>query len=323
MRQEPLLQVADLRLEFNTRDGIVRPLDGVGFSAYPGETLGIVGESGSGKSVSAYSVMGILPAAARITGGRALFGGSDLLLMAEREHRAVAGRDISIIFQDARAALNPIRPVGRQIEDVLAAHARFPAAAARAKAIEAMALVRIADPERRAGSYPFELSGGMCQRVMIAMALACRPRLLFADEPTTGLDATTQVVIMDQLKELVTQRGMAVVFITHDLALAAEYCDRIAVMHAGHVVESALTPELFQRPMHPYTQKLIAATPRLSSTLAELDAIPGNLPDLRREDLPPCRYSKRCERYQPTCDSGPLPRVAVRPNHEVACWRVS
>ena len=298
-------------------------LDGIWFDVRAGETLGIVGESGSGKSVTAYAVMGILDAAGRITDGRAVFGGRDLLSMAAAERRAIVGRDLSMIFQDPRAALNSIRAVGRQIEDVLAAHAGLSPGAAREKAIELMALVRIADPERRARSYPFELSGGMCQRVMIAMALACAPKLLFADEPTTGLDVTTQVVIMDLLKELAERRGLATVFITHDLALAAEYCDRIVVMHAGHVVEMAPTAELFLRPMHPYTRKLIAATPRPGSTLAGLEAIPGGVPDLRRDDLPPCRYSKRCERYAAVCDSGPLPRVAIDRGHDVACWRVA
>ena len=319
----PLLEVDDLRVEFRTRAGTVHALDGVGFEVRAGETLGIVGESGSGKSVTAYSVVGILDAAGRIIDGRAVFDGRDILSMPVAERRSVVGRDLSMIFQDARAALNPIRPVGRQIEDVLVAHAGLAPATARAKAVESMALVRIGDPERRARSYPFELSGGMCQRVMIAMALACAPKLLFADEPTTGLDVTTQLVIMDLIKELAERRGLATVFITHDLALAAEYCHRIVVMHAGHVVETAPTAELFLRPMHPYTRKLIATTPRLESTLAGLEAIPGGLPDLRRADLPYCRYSGRCERYEPVCDTGPLPRVAAGKNHTVACWRAS
>jgi len=231
----------------------------------------------------------------------------------------VRGREIAIIFQNPRSALNPIRPVGRQIADVLLRHGNVTAAQAPDRAIEMLARVRIPDPKRRALSYPFELSGGMCQRVMIALALACEPALLIADEPTTGLDITTQSVIMDLIAELASAHNMATLLITHDLALAAEYCDRIAVMHAGQIVETAPASQLFARPRHPYTAKLIAATPGDATRLDDLAAIVGGLPDLRRTDLPACRYSARCERSGQECLSPPLPRHASGGGGLVAC----
>jgi len=315
----PLLSVEDLSVEFRTRDGVVRALNRVGFAIRRGETVGVVGESGSGKSVTAFSLMRILDPAARITQGRATFGGLDLIAASERELGLRRGRDLAMIFQNPRTALNPIRQVGRQIGDVLRRHAGVPRAQARARAVELLAQVQIPDPERRYWAYPFELSGGMCQRVMIALALACSPSLLLADEPTTGLDVTTQAAIMDLIDELARQSDMATMLITHDLGLAAEHCERIVVMHAGHVVECAPTADLFKSPRHPYTAKLIAATPRPGASLDDLAAIPGGLPDLRG-DLPPCRYRARCERYAPLCD-GPLPRREPVPGHLVACWK--
>jgi peptide/nickel transport system ATP-binding protein len=311
--------VEDLSVEFRTRDGVVRALDRVGFEIHRGETVGVVGESGWGKSVMAFSLMRILDRAARITQGRATFGGLDLIAASERELGLRRGRDLAMIFQNPRTALNPIRQVGRQIGDVLLRHAGVPRAQARARAVQLLAQVQIPDPERRYWAYPFELSGGMCQRVMIALALACGPSLLIADEPTTGLDVTTQAAIMDLIDELARQSDMATMLITHDLGLAAEHCERIVVMHAGHVVECAPTAELFRSPRHPYTAKLIAATPRPGASLDDLAAIPGGLPDLRG-DLPPCRYRARCERYAPLCD-GPLPRSEPVPGHLVACWK--
>jgi peptide/nickel transport system ATP-binding protein len=317
----PLLSVEDLSVEFRTRDGVVKALDRVGFEIRRGETVGVVGESGSGKSVTAFSLMRILDPAARITQGRATFGGLDLIAASERELGLRRGRDLAMIFQNPRTALNPIRQVGRQIGDVLLRHAGVPRARVRARAVQLLAQVQIPDPERRYWAYPFELSGGMCQRVMIALALACRPALLIADEPTTGLDVTAQAAIMDLIDELARESDMATMLITHDLGLAAEHCERIVVMHAGHVVECAPTAELFENPRHPYTAKLIAATPRPGASLDELAAIPGGLPDLRG-DLPSCRYRTRCERYAPLCD-GPLPRSEPVPGHLVACWKPS
>ncbi len=314
----PALSVEGLSVEFRTRSGIVRALDNVCFAIAKGETMALVGESGSGKSVTAYAVLGILDPAARVTGGKAVFGGLDLLSAKPDQLADVRGREIAMIFQNPRTALNPIRPVGRQIADVLIRHGNVPGREAPAQAIEMLRAVGITDPARRAKAYPFEMSGGMCQRVMIAIALAAKPSLLIADEPTTGLDVTTQAVIMDLISDLASELGMATIFITHDLALAGQRAARIVVMHAGHVVESAPTRELFARPRHPYTAELIAATPDSAASLDDLASIPGSLPDLRRTDLPPCRYSERCPRKLDAC-SRPLPQSDTS-THHVACW---
>jgi peptide/nickel transport system ATP-binding protein len=315
-----LLTVTDLSVEFRTRSGAVHALEKVGFTVGRGETVALVGESGSGKSVTAYALLGLLDPAARVTSGRIVFGGLDMLTAGEKTLAEVRGREVSLISQNPRGALNPIRPVGKQLADVLLRHANIPRVQAPQRAIEMLAKVGIPDPARRATAYPFELSGGMCQRVTIALALACSPSLLIADEPTTGLDVTTQAVVMDLLAELASAARMATILITHDLALAGEYADRIVVMHAGHVVESAPADELFAHPRHPYAAKLLAATPAPDTRLADLAAIPGNLPDLRRGDLPACRYSARCERYAEECD-GPLPLRRIGAAHDVACWR--
>ena len=319
MTTAPALRVEDLSVEFRTRSGIVRALENVSFSVGKGETIALVGESGSGKSVSAYAVMGILDPAGRVTNGRALMGDVDLLTASPRQLAEIRGRQIAMIFQNPRTALNPIRPVGRQIADVLIRHGKLPAREAALRAVDMLRAVGITDPGRRALAYPFEMSGGMCQRVMIAIALAARPSLLIADEPTTGLDVTTQAVIMDLIADLASELGMATIFITHDLALASQRATRIVVMHAGHVVENTPTQDLFAQPRHPYTAQLIAATPDSATSLDELAAIPGSLPDLRRSDLPPCRYSERCPRKIGTC-AQPLPQVAFGTEHVVACW---
>lgn len=314
-----LLSIRDLSVEFRTRAGVVRALDRVCFDVAPGEIAGVVGESGSGKSVTAFAVMGILDAAARITGGSIAFEGRDVLAMSERERNEWRGAEASIIFQNPRTALNPIRAVGRQVADVFARHAPDTSAGIRARVLEMLRQVRIPDPEKRASAYPFELSGGLCQRVGIAMALACEPRLLIADEPTTGLDVTTQAVIMDLIRDLARKRNLGTVLITHDLALAAQYCDRIVVMHAGHVVETAGVTELFAHPRHPYTGRLLRSVPSLADDLSDLQAIDGSLPDLRRDDLPACRFAERCERRMPACDGGRIALANVGPDHAVAC----
>ena len=315
----PLLAIENLTLEFKTRLGVVRALEDVTLSVKRGETIGIVGESGSGKSVLAMAVMGISDSAARIRSGAIHFDRQNLLLLKERELRKLRGKELSMIFQSPRSALNPIRQVGKQIEDVLKAHAGIPRSQLRQRAIELLTQVRIPDPQRRYFAYPNELSGGQCQRIGIALALACSPKLLIADEPTTGLDVTTQAAILQLIRDLARNTQMATAIITHDLGLAADYCDRIAVMHAGHLVEVAPTRELFDRPSHPYTAKLIAATPDLVADMRHLVPIAGNLPDLRGA-LPACRFSKRCDRYHQDCDR-PLSLKAVAPNREVACWR--
>ena len=286
--EHPLLSVDELSVEFRTRNGVVTALHDVSLQVAKGEVLGVVGESGSGKSVTAYTVLGLLDAAGRAAAGSASFDGMTLLGAPESDLRELRGREISMIFQNPRAALNPIRCVGHQIEDVLRRHAQATRQTAKAKAIEMLAKVRILDPESRYHAYPFELSGGMCQRVMIAMALACNPRLLIADEPTTGLDVTTQKATMDLIAELTRERHMAVILITHDLGLAAAYCDRITVMQKGRVVESAPVGELFSRPSHPYTRKLVLASPGPDTELADLTAVPDEMADCDELASPTC-----------------------------------
>ena len=266
----PLLDVADLTVEFSTRRGIVRAVEHVDVRIAKGETVGIVGESGSGKSVTSYAVMRILDRAGRIAAGAVHFTGLDVRAASEDQMRNLRGREMSMIFQNPRAALNPIRKVGRQIEDVLEQHSQVDSSALTDKAIEMLDQVRIARPRERYHAYPFELSGGMCQRVVIALALACRPQLLIADEPTTGLDVTTQKTVMDLIVELTKQRGMSTILITHDLGLAATYCDRVVVMEKGRVVEIAPSREIFTAPSHPYTRKLMRATPRPGTSLRDL-----------------------------------------------------
>jgi peptide/nickel transport system ATP-binding protein len=315
----PALAVEGLSVEFRTRTGIVRALDNVSFRVTEGETIALVGESGSGKSVTAYAVMGILDQAGRVTAGRAMLGEFDLLSAKAKELAEIRGRKIAMIFQNPRTALNPIRPVGRQIADVLIRHGNVSRRAAPAHAVEMLRAVGITDPGRRAKAYPFEMSGGMCQRIMIAIAIAAKPLLLIADEPTTGLDVTTQAVIMDLISDLAKELGMATIFITHDLALAGQRSARVVVMHAGHVVEDAPTADLFANPRHPYTAELIAAMPDSAASLDALASIAGSMPDLRRTDLPPCRYSERCPRKIAACSQS-MPRPAPGTVHFVACW---
>src|SRR5256886_5272543 len=270
MTAQPLLDVNDLTVEFSTRRGIVKAVQHVNISVAKGETLGIVGESGSGKSVTSYAVMRILDRAGRIADGSVMFAGIDVKGASEDTMRDLRGREISMIFQNPRAALNPIRKVGDQIEDVLRQHVQTTASDRGEKAVEALEAVKIARPRERYHAYPFELSGGMCQRVVIALALACNPRLLIADEPTTGLDVTTQKAVMDLIVELTRQRGMSTILITHDLGLAAAYCDRVVVMEKGRVVDTANSADIFARPEHPYTRKLMRATPRIGVFLRDL-----------------------------------------------------
>ena len=317
----PLLAVENLSLEFQTRSGIVHALEDVGFSVEIGEIVGLVGESGSGKSVTAYAIMGILEAAARVKAGRIKFGELDILTASETELRSIRGHEISMVFQNPRGALNPIRTIGRQIADVIDCHHKVGMGGVNERVIAALSTVRIPDPARRAEVYPYEMSGGMCQRVGIALAMSCQPKLLIADEPTTGLDVTTQATIMDLLRDIVRAGNMALVLITHDLRLAMEYCDRIVVMHAGHVVEIASTTEIFTHPRHPYTAALIASTPSEETRLDALSPIEGGLPDLRRQ-LPPCRFSERCARRIDKCVTEPLRRIEEN-GHMVACWRPS
>ena len=266
----PLLDVKNLTVEFSTRRGIVHAVKNIDLQVAKGETVGIVGESGSGKSVTSFAVMRILDRAGRIAEGSVMFSGVDVRAADDDQMRDLRGREMSMIFQNPRAALNPIRKVGRQIEDVLRQHVQADSAALTDKAIEILDQVRIARPRERYHAYPFELSGGMCQRVVIALALACKPQLLIADEPTTGLDVTTQKTVMDLVTELTRERGMSTILITHDLGLAAAYCDRVVVMEKGHVVETAQSATIFKAPSHPYTRKLMCATPRPGVSLRDL-----------------------------------------------------
>ncbi|MBR1208347.1 MULTISPECIES: ABC transporter ATP-binding protein [unclassified Bradyrhizobium] len=271
MTAQPLLDVSDLTVEFTTRRGIVKAVQHVNISVGKGETVGIVGESGSGKSVTSYAVMRILDRAGRIAEGSVLFSGIDVKAATESQMRDLRGREVSMIFQNPRAALNPIRKVGHQIEDVLRQHVQQAQVTDRGeKAIEALEQVKIARPRERYHAYPFELSGGMCQRVVIALALACNPQLLIADEPTTGLDVTTQKAVMDLIVELTRRRAMSTILITHDLGLAAAYCDRVVVMEKGRVVETAKSADIFAAPQHDYTKKLMRATPRIGVSLRDL-----------------------------------------------------
>ena len=299
MTSPPLLDIKNLTVEFATRRGTVQAVKAIDVSVAKGETVAIVGESGSGKSVTSYAVVRILDRAGRVAEGSISFSGIDLVTATETQMRDLRGREISMIFQNPRAALNPIRKVGKQIEDVLLEHVQATRATAREKAIEALAKVRIARPEERYDAYPFELSGGMCQRVVIALALACQPQLLIADEPTTGLDVTTQKAVMDLIVELTRERGMSTILITHDLGLAAAYCDKVVVMEKGNVVETAQANEIFRNPQHAYTRKLMQATPRIGMSLRDL------LPDAPKGPA----AQPAAPKAAPAPDAAPLMRV--------------
>ncbi|WP_071795754.1 dipeptide ABC transporter ATP-binding protein [Natronohydrobacter thiooxidans] len=275
-----MLSVKDLSVAFKTRKGQVDAVRGISFDLAPGETLGIVGESGSGKSVTSYALMRILDAGGRISAGDVSWNGRDLRAASESAMRSLRGREISMIFQNPRAALNPIRKVGHQIEDVLRQHGRATRSDAQAKAIAALEAVKIRNAAERYHAYPFELSGGMCQRIVIAIALACDPKLMIADEPTTGLDITTQKAVMELMRDLIRERGMSSIVITHDLGLAAEYCDRLAVMKDGQIVETGPSAQIFANPQHPYTRKLVDATPRPGVSIRDLLPPEARMPEL-------------------------------------------
>jgi ABC-type glutathione transport system ATPase component len=266
----PLLAVEDLHVTFSTRRGLVEAVRGVTLSLREGEMLGLVGESGSGKSVTGFAITRLLDAAGRITAGNIRFRGRDITAISESDFRSLNGAAMAMIFQNPRAALNPIRAIGDQIADAILAHKRTSRGEARAEALQLLRAVQIRDPERRLSAYPHELSGGMCQRAMIAMAISCNPAILIADEPTTGLDVTTQKVVMDLLTGIAVERGMATILITHDLGLAARYCRRVVVMEQGRLVEEAKPKTLFRAPQHAYTRRLVAASPTASSRLADL-----------------------------------------------------
>ncbi|HJQ24290.1 MAG TPA: ABC transporter ATP-binding protein [Blastocatellia bacterium] len=314
----PLLEVADLRVYFRTDAGTVKAVDGVSLAVEPGETLGLVGESGCGKSVTAYAILQLLAAPpAEYAGGEIRFRGENLLAFDERRMRGVRGNFVSMIFQEPMSSLNPIMSVGRQISEVILEHQTVSKQEARARATEMLRRVRIPAPEARFNEYPHQMSGGMKQRAMIAMALACKPQLLIADEPTTALDVTIQAQILDLLNELQSELGMSVLLITHDLGVVAETCDRVAVMYAGKIVEHAPVNELFEHPKHPYTHGLFRSLPSLNEKQARLAAIPGSVPSPL--DFPSgCRFRTRCAMAQEVCKQEPLLREIVA-GHSAAC----
>jgi peptide/nickel transport system ATP-binding protein len=322
--EAPLLRVEDLVVVFETDEGPLRAVDGVSFEVGAGRTLGLVGESGCGKSVTALSILRLLPEAGRIASGRIFFEGRDLLALPEREMRAIRGGRISMIFQEPMSALNPVYTVGFQIEETLRAHLGLRGAEARARAIELLEKVGISAARDRVDAYPHQLSGGMRQRVMIAIALACGPRLLVADEPTTALDVTIQAQILEQLDEFRRELGMSVILITHDLGVVAQIADEVAVMYAGKIVERAPVREIFARPRHPYTEGLLRSVPGFGDNVrrSRLPTIPGVVPDLRA--LPSgCRFRERCERAFDACGGRDpaLEPVAEDGAHLVACLR--
>src|SRR5271170_2869105 len=297
---EPILDISDLRTWFFTRDGVVRAVDGVSFHVTPGETLAIVGESGCGKSVTALSILRLIPSPpGRIVSGAIRFAGRDLLGLSEAEMRHVRGNEISMIFQEPMTSLNPVLTIGRQIAETLTLHQGLGHGAALAKAADMLRLVHIPEADRRIGQYPHQLSGGMRQRVMIAMALACNPKLLLADEPTTALDVTIQAQILDLMRELKQKIDAAIVLITHDLGVVAEMAQRVVVMYAGRKAEEATVGALFRRPLHPYTRGLLDSMPRLGASLdaghaPRLAEIPGMVPSLKQA-TPGCPFAARCD----------------------------
>jgi len=319
----PLLDVRNLSVGFSTETGFVGVVDGVSFSLAAGETLALVGESGSGKTVTSLAVMGLLPRRTASAGGEVWMDGRDLLQATPGQMRRVRGRRIAMIFQEPMTSLNPIMSVGRQIIEAVELHTPLRRRQARQRAIELLDRVGIAAPERRVDAYPHELSGGMRQRVMIAIALACDPAVLIADEPTTALDVTIQAQILRLLADLQRQSGMAVLLITHDLAVVAETADRVAVMYAGRIVESAPVESLFARAAHPYTEGLMRCTPAMSRAVDRWPVIEGTVPP--PEAMPPgCRFEPRCGlgRGKDRCMQEQPPTIAVGSDHDAACWEI-
>jgi peptide/nickel transport system ATP-binding protein len=318
---EPLLAVRELHTHFVMREGVARAVDGVSFSLLPGRTLGLVGESGCGKSVTALSILRLITPPGRIVSGAILYRGQDLLALSERAMRRVRGKEIAMVFQEPMTSLNPVFTIGNQIAEAVRLHQRLGRAATRARVIEALRLVEMPEPERRADSYPHELSGGMRQRAMIAMALACEPNLLIADEPTTALDVTIQAQILDLLRGLRERFGMAMLLITHDLGIVAEQADEVAVMYAGRIVEQGSVRDVFARPLHPYTVALMEALGRLGAGERYLEALPGTVPSLLH--LPTgCRFRDRCPRAIERCAEIDPSLEEKQAGHTAACIRV-
>jgi peptide/nickel transport system ATP-binding protein len=323
-QSRPLLRVENLRTHFHTRDGVVRAVDGVSFAVHPAETLAIVGESGCGKSVTAMSILRLLPMPpARIVEGKVEFEGRDLLALPEEVMRGIRGNAIAMIFQEPMTSLNPVLTIGRQIAEALVLHRGLSYADATTRATELLRKVHIPEADRRIRQFPHELSGGMRQRVMIAMALACGPRLLIADEPTTALDVTIQAQILELLRELRDETGASIILITHDLGVVAEMAHRVVVMYAGRKVEEAAVEELFARPRHPYTLGLLGSMPQLGASIDEsgkrLIEIPGVVPSLR-EATPGCLFAPRCPNAGERCRTEVPPLEEHARGHWAACW---
>nr|WSW43870.1 ABC transporter ATP-binding protein [Streptomyces sp. NBC_01001] len=315
-----LLEVRDLHVEFRTRDGVAKAVNGVNYSVDEGETLAVLGESGSGKSVTAQAVMGILDVPpGRIAGGEILFKGRNLLKMKEEERRKIRGADMAMIFQDALSSLNPVLSVGAQLGEMYEVHRGMSRKDARAKAVELMDRVKIPAARERVGDYPHQFSGGMRQRIMIAMAMALEPSLIIADEPTTALDVTVQAQVMDLLAELQRELNMGLILITHDLGVVADVADKIAVMYAGRIVESAPVHEIYAAPAHPYTRGLLDSIPRLDQKGQELYAIKGLPPNLL--NIPPgCAFNPRCPMAQAVCRTDVPPLAQAGPDRASACF---
>ena len=314
-----LLTLEDLTVHFDTDEGVVQAVDGAALTIAPGEVVGLVGESGSGKSVTALAILRLLRPPARVVSGRIRFDGRDLFALSEEEMRSVRGSHISMVFQSPRTSLNPVLPVGRQIERLLVLHGGAAPGQARERAVAMLREAGIAEPDRRAGQYAHQLSGGMCQRVMIAMALATNPRLLIADEPTTGLDVSIAAQILELLRDLGRRTGAAILLITHDLGVVARLCDRVVVMHAGQTVEWATVRRLFHAPAHPYTRALIRSIPRVDREVA-MEPIPGSVPSPL---APPrgCRFAPRCPLVRAEC-AAHVPVRTIGEEHAVACVAV-
>lgn len=318
----PLLEVKDLQISFFRDRREIPAIRGISYTLQRGEVLGIVGESGSGKSVSSRAIMRLAAPNERVTGGEILFDGRDVLKLTGAETAKLRGSDISMIFQDPMTSLDPLFPIGYQIEEVLKKHTQMDKAARRARMLELLTLVGINQPERRLSQYPHEFSGGMRQRVMIAMALACSPKLLIADEPTTALDVTIQAQIIDLLKSLKDRLNMAIIFITHDMGVVADICDRIAVMYAGEIVEMGSKREIFYSHRHPYTEGLLASVPKVDGTKkVPLQPIEGNPPDMTRVGKE-CAFARRCPYAMQVC-AGQIspPVVGYEEDHYARCWR--
>ena len=318
---KPLLEVRDLATHFYTEQGVARAVDGVSFDVRRGETFCIVGESGCGKTMTALSILRLVSPPGRIVAGRVEFEGQDLLRVPDKAMRSIRGRQIGMVFQEPTTSLNPVFTAGNQIAEAITAHLGASRKKARGMALEMLEKVRIPEPGRRLESYPHQMSGGMQQRVMIGMALACTPSLLIADEPTTALDVTIQAQILELLRELQREMGMSVLLITHDLGVVAEVADSVAVMYAGRIVESAGVKPVFRDPLHPYMMSLLKSLPTLGSRQEKLRVIPGQVPDPRRFPTG-CRFHPRCYMAAPDCASVEPELREVKPGHRAACIRL-